>query len=449
MPGDIQNDFEIRVPRYTSYPTAPHFGDDVGPSVFARWLGELDPAQKLSLYFHIPFCRSLCHFCGCTTKIVGRYDPVARYLDALVREIDLVAAALPGRFGVSHVHFGGGSPTMLKPDDWRALMGRIEDAFDLLPDAEIAVEMDPRGITESYIEALANSGVNRVSIGVQDIDPKVQRAIGRVQPAQTTERAAGWLIKHGITRFNVDLMYGLPHQTLGGFSRLVDFVAELGPGRVAVFGYAHVPWMRAHQKLIDEALLPDGAGRLRAFRAISGGLVDKGYLAIGLDHFALPGDGLARARSEHRLRRNFQGYTTDAADGLIGFGASAISSLPQGLAQNAVPIRAYETAIGNRQFAAARGIGLTPEDRLRGEIIERLMCYLAADVDEVRLKHGGGGLEDCFDRLKPLARGGICTIDGGRVAVADEHRHMVRLVAAAFDAYLDPVADKTRYSRAV
>jgi len=440
---------ELQVPRYTSYPTAPHFERTVDAALYRRWLGELDTGSDLSLYFHIPFCDSLCWFCGCHTKIVRRYQPVRTYLDALLREIDLVADALPGRFRARHLHWGGGSPTILEGKDWRRILDRLRARFHIGEDAEIAVEMDPRHTTEDYVRTLAAAGVNRASLGVQDFHPVVQAAINRIQPYAVTERVIGWLRRHGIARINMDLMYGLPHQTAGRVRDMVDQACRLRPDRVALFGYAHVPWMKPHQKMIDETVLPGTEERWRQYTTGSARLVEKGYVAVGLDHFARPGDPLAVALAEGRLHRNFQGYTTDEAPVLLGFGASAVGSLPQGYAQNTAPLKAYRATVAAGELPIARGIAFRGEDRLRGEVIERLMCDLTADVDAIARRHGAhaGGFAAEMERLAPLIDDGLCTVAENRVTVTEKGRPFVRLVAAAFDAYL--TAGGQRHSRAV
>ncbi len=449
MKADIAARFDTRVPRYTSYPTAPHFGGDVEGGVYRRWLGELDPEQPLSLYFHVPFCDSLCWFCGCYTKIIKRHQPVAEYLEAVYKEIDLAADELPGRFRAAHLHWGGGSPTMLWTDDWRRAMDRLRTRFDIADGAEIAVELDPRGATEDYVRALAGAGVNRASIGVQDFHPDVLAAVNRVQPFHVTERVMGWLAKHGIGAINMDLMIGLPHQTTASMAETVDTAVGLGPERVAVFGYAHVPWMKKHQKMIDEEALPGPRLRWDLFQTAADKLAGHGYVRIGLDHFARPGDGLARALEERRLRRNFQGYTTDQSSTLLGFGASAISSLPQGFVQNWAPLKAYREAVEAGRFPVARGLALSRDDTLRGEVIESLMCYLEADVGEICADHGTdpGTLDAEIESLTPLEADGICTVAGRRVRVAEACRPLVRLVAGAFDTYL--VSGEQRHARAV
>ena len=449
MKADLATKYDLRVPRYTSYPTAPHFTESVDGTVYRHWLSELSPDLDLSLYFHIPFCDTLCWFCGCYTKIVRRYEPVARYLDMLLDEIDLVADTLGERFRARHLHWGGGSPTLLKAADWQRLIERIYARFDVGQGAEIAVEMDPRDTTEDYIDALAWAGVNRASIGVQDFHPEVQKAINRIQPFDVTERVVGWLRGHGIAGINMDLMYGLPYQTTERVLDMVDKAARLNPDRVALFGYAHVPWMKSHQKLIKEDTLPDFEERWQQSEAAADRLVDLGYTRIGFDHFARPGDDLAMAYEEGRLHRNFQGYTTDTAPVLLGFGASAIGSLPQGYVQNTQRLRAYREAVTFAEFATERGVELSADDRLRRDVIESLMCDMAVDLKTLCKTHGVARktLDDGMKRLGPLAEDGIIEVDNGRVTVTAEGRPFVRLVAASFDSYLNK--GEKRHSKAV
>lgn len=440
MKADLVSRYDLRVPRYTSYPTAPHFSAAVDGDVYRAWLAALDPAGPLSLYFHIPFCDSLCWFCGCYTKIVQRYEPVREYLEVLLAEVDLVAGALSGRFTASHLHWGGGSPTMLTGEDWLRTVDRLRARFDLADDAEVAVELDPRDTTEAYVEALARAGVNRASIGVQDIDPEVQAAINRIQPFEVTARVVGWLRHHGIRAVNLDLMYGLPHQTGERVAAMVERALTLRPSRVALFGYAHVPWMKSHQRMIDEGALPGAGQRWRQFEIASSALVSAGYVPVGLDHFASPEDGMATAAGHGRLRRNFQGYTVDEAPVLLGLGASAIGSLPQGYAQNHPPLRQYGEEVTAGRFPIARGLALSENDRLRRSIIERLMCDLEVDVDPARFAPE-------LARLAPLEADGVVEISGGHLRITPQGRPLVRLAASAFDAYLD-VGEK-RHSRAV
>lgn len=441
--------YDRGVPRYTSYPTAPHFTPAVAAVDYRRWLDEIPAATPLSLYFHIPFCDSLCWFCGCHTGIVRRYETIAAYVALLLKELALVAGALGSRRPVRHLHFGGGSPSILKPGDVHAIASAAEAAFDFAPDREFALEVDPRDLDQAAVSAWAEAGATRASIGVQDFDPVVQATINREQSFDCTARAVEWLRAAGIGSINIDLMYGLPHQTVDGLMRTIEQVLRLAPDRLAVFGYAHVPWMKRHQRLIPEAALPDAAERLNQFEAAAQRLVAAGYVHIGLDHFATPEDPLARALAEGRLHRNFQGYTADSAPSLLGLGASAIGALPQGYVQNAVATRDWSRAIGEGWLATQRGIRLTPEDRLRRDVIERIMCNLAVDLEPLAAAHGVRPTRFAPElaRLAEMEEDGLVRLEGWRVAVTERGRPFLRTVCAAFDGYL--ALAKAAHSRAV
>ncbi|MBA2919977.1 oxygen-independent coproporphyrinogen III oxidase [Sphingomonas sp. MAH-20] len=436
------------LPRYTSYPTAPHFGADVDAAVYSDWLGTLPPGSAVSLYLHVPFCRSMCWYCGCHTTITARDEPIARYLDALHREIALVADAIPGRLHAGHVHFGGGTPTLMQPGQFIALMDALRARFDFNADSEIAIEIDSRTLEPDMIAALGQGGVTRASLGVQSFDPVVQHAINRVQTYEQTAAATEGLRAAGVAGVNFDLIYGLPHQSVASCLETVAQAVSLAPDRFAVFGYAHVPSFKLHQRKIDEAALPDGAARHQQAEAIAAALVDAGYVRIGLDHFARPDDELARAFASGTLHRNFQGYTTDACDTLIGFGASSIGRLPQGYAQNAVLIGEYQRRIGEGRLATGKGRAFAAEDRLRAAVIERIMCDHRVDLAEVCAPFGAspGRLID-DSALDQLVADGIARRDDNVVVLADEARPLVRVLAAAFDQYLGQAP--ARHSRAV
>jgi oxygen-independent coproporphyrinogen-3 oxidase len=425
-------------PRYTSYPTAPNFHEGIGHADYAAWLDELEPGASLSIYLHVPYCDSLCWFCGCHTKVVRRYEPIADYLDALLQEIDLVAERLGTGHRITHLHWGGGSPTILVPDDMRRLATRLRQRFQFDPDAEFAVEIDPRGLGDAAIRALREIGVNRVSIGVQDVHPEVQQAINRKQPFEVTRGAVERLREAGLAAVNCDLMYGLPYQNQARVLDSVEKVLGLSADRIALFGYAHVPHIKPHQRLIPEAALPDGAERLAQAQAASHRLQAAGFHRIGLDHFAAPGDSLAAAAESGRLHRNFQGYTPDQADVLLGLGASAIGKLPQGYVQNEVPIGRYAAAVREGRLAVIRGIGLDDDDRLRGAIIERIMCDLDVDLESLCAERGVSPaiFEPELERLAPLERDGLVRGSGYRILVTEKGRPFLRSVAAVFDRYL-------------
>ncbi|MDP6952201.1 MAG: oxygen-independent coproporphyrinogen III oxidase, partial [Alphaproteobacteria bacterium] len=388
MVDPVEKYGSARVPRYTSYPTAPHFHDGVDGSMLGGWLGALDPAVPLSVYVHVPFCDRLCWYCGCHTTISSDPVRIGAYADVLTREIETVAAALPATMSLSHVHFGGGTPTQLGEDSFAALMAALRRHFTLAAGAEIAIEIDPTTLTPAMAETLGREGVTRASLGVQDFTDEVQQAINRVQPVAMVADATAMLRQAGIAALNFDLMYGLPHQTEADIARTVDQAVALAPDRVAMFGYAHVPWMRKHQQMIDEAALAGPEGRAAQADTAARQLESHGYRRIGMDHFARADDAMAKRLDEGALHRNFQGYTDDAATALIGLGASAISALPQGYGQNAGDMRAYREAVMAGGLATVRGIALDNHDRACRAIIERLMCDFAADVPALCRQHG-------------------------------------------------------------
>jgi len=437
------------VPRYTSYPTAPHFGPEIDGARYGAWLDALGDDGPLSLYFHIPFCRSLCWFCGCCTKVVNRYAPVARYLDLLVAEIDRVAKHLDRPRHVSNVHLGGGTPTLLDARDLERLFDAMRRNFILDDDADLAIEVDPRVLSREQAAALGRVGITRASLGVQDFAPAVQNSIHRIQSFRTTARTTELLRSAGVARINLDLIYGLPHQTVESVAATVDRAMTLAPDRLAIFGYAHVPWMKKHQRLIPEAALPGPSERLAQLQAATARVAAHGYVAIGIDHFARPDDAMVAARESGRLRRNFQGYTVDRGAALIGFGVSAIGTLPQGYAQNATDVAAYAAAIERGALATVRGIALADDDRLRREIIERLMCDFEAPIDEIALRHGATtkALDDARAGLEPMIADGMVSLEDGWLKLTEAGRPLVRAVCATFDRYLDGGA--ARHSAAV
>jgi oxygen-independent coproporphyrinogen-3 oxidase len=428
-----------RLPRYTSYPTAPHFSPAIGPDTYAEWLRTIPSNASASLYLHVPFCRAMCWYCGCHTSVVRRNEPIAVYAAALRCEIDQVTQQIDRRLSVDHVHFGGGTPTIMAPEALVDLVGSIRHSFFVRPSAEVAVEIDPRTLSREMIEALALSGVNRASLGVQSFDPAVQRAINRVQSFDVTAAATVGLRRAGVAGINFDLIYGLPHQTVASCLDTVRNCVKLRPDRLSVFGYAHVPSFKRHQRKIEEATLPDSLERHRQSEAIADALTLAGYVRIGLDHFALPGDRMAVALREGTLRRNFQGYTTDTGNVLLGFGASAIGRLPQGYVQNEVGTRAYSQSIADGRLATVKGYALTGDDRLRAEIIERIMCDFGADLGPICARHGAApeAMLHSSPRLRDLVSDGVIELDGASLAVKDQSRFLVRSVAAAFDVHLE------------
>ena len=435
MHADLARTYAAQVPRYTSYPTALQFRPNIGDVQYVCWLAALPDAVRLSLYVHIPFCHRLCWYCGCNTKATQRYAPVAGYLSAVESEIAGVASLLPRRHSVAHMHWGGGSPNILTAGDIGKIASALRNAFIIEKHAEFAVEIDPRHMDAQKILAFVEAGVTRVSVGVQDFNPAVQAAIGREQSFETTKRIIEQLRWYGIASINIDLMYGLPRQTQESVERTIAQVLELDPDRIAIFGYAHLPERAKHQRLMPAAALPDPLERLAQSGRLARRLVANGYVRVGLDHFAKPGDSLVTAA----IARNFQGYTTDRADALLGIGASAIGRLPQGYVQNAVAVGDYERRIRHYGLATAKGLAFSDEDRMRGYVIERLMCDLSFSAAEVRRRFGAAA-----DPLLAEAKTVIATDRDGLVAgtpdgftVTERGRPFIRSICAHFDAHLD------------
>lgn len=445
MTPDLVRRMSAPVPRYTSYPTAPHFSASVGPMDFGEGLRRLTPSQALSLYVHIPFCAQLCWYCGCNTKATRNTDTIQRYLEHLRTEILMVAALVPGNKPLTHIHWGGGSPNSLSAAQIRSLADTLRKSFHFGPETEFAVEIDPRWLDDDQIAAFADSGVNRASIGVQDFNPQVQTAINRVQSFEMTKRAVDGLRKAGVGGVNIDLVYGLPHQTRDSVANTIMEVIKLEPDRIALFGYAHLPSRAKHQSMIDESTLPDSVERFAQSRRAQRLLTEAGYVTIGLDHFARPGDKLASGE----IKRNFQGYTTDKADALIGVGASSISQLPTGYFQNAVPRQDYERRVADTGLATVKGILLTDEDKMRASVIERLMCdfeFSRSSLQNVFGQRAQTVIEEAEQLLASDQEGLVeKTPDGFRVTPRGQP--FVRAIAACFDAYLE--SGNVRFSAGV
>ncbi|WP_269933151.1 oxygen-independent coproporphyrinogen III oxidase [Aminobacter sp. HY435] len=450
MDAKLVAKYAAPVPRYTSYPTAPHFNGDVSAATYSDWLGALHKGASVSLYVHIPYCDRLCWFCACHTKQTRQYDPVARYLSALNVEIDTVAELTGKRLNVTALHFGGGSPTLLSAGHIRELGQRLRDRFNFAAAAEISVEMDPNDMDEARFDALAAIGMTRASLGVQDFDARVQQTINREQTFEQTRAVVDGVRLRGVGSVNLDMLYGLPHQTEDSIAATTEQVLSLRPDRIALFGYAHVPWMKKHQTMIDDALLPNAEARLVQAELASRLILKAGYQSIGMDHFALPTDSLAVAARSGRLRRNFQGYTTDQADALIGLGASSIGLLPQGFVQNMPATGEYERRVLSGGLATVRGIVLADADRMRSWVIERLMCEFAFSRSELLALFGEAAARQVIAEAEMFVaqdRDGIFVRAGNRFVVTQRGKPFVRSIAAVFDAYLGQGA--ARHSIAV
>lgn len=436
-------------PRYTSYPTAAEFTGEIGAAQQVAALAGIAPEAKLSLYVHVPYCETICWYCGCNTGAANRADRLDAYVAALHAEMATVAARLEGRGRVTSVHFGGGSPNALSASALAGIVAGMRRHFSFAPDAEIAVELDPRTLDDAYIDALAAMGVGRVSLGVQTFAPHVQAKVNRIQPFAKVAASVERLRAAGISAINFDLMYGLPGQMVTDVVDTIEQALTLSPDRFAVFGYAHMPRMLPRQRMIADRDLPGTAARFAQARVAHQQLVTAGYAAIGFDHFAKPQDALARAAAEGRLRRNFQGFTDDPADALVGLGASAISDFPGLLVQNEKDAGRYRARVFGGDLAGVRGARRTDEDRLRGAVIESLLCRSKADIGAICEAHGrpADALDEAFAALMPLAGEGLVLIDGRRVAVPADALPYLRVVARAFDAYR--ATPTNRFSRAI
>jgi oxygen-independent coproporphyrinogen-3 oxidase len=427
--------FDARVPRYTSYPTAPHFAGGIGPDTFAGWIAAIAPGLAISLYVHVPFCRRLCWFCACRTQGTRSDLPVIAYAKMLQAEIALLARHLPEGVTLSRLHWGGGTPTLLGPGLISDLAGAIFRGTPLAEGAEFSVEIDPNEIDAARLDALAAAGMNRASIGVQDFDPEIQKAIGREQSFELTRDVVGMIRDRGVKSLNADILFGLPQQTKARIADSVGKLVSLAPDRVALYGYAHVPWMSRRQQMIPSDAMPTPVERLGLYEVARDLFLTDGYAEIGIDHFARPSDGMAVAARTGHLRRNFQGYTDDTAPTLVGLGASSISRFPQGYAQNASGTSDHTQAIRAGRFSTHRGHAFDGEDRLRGRIIEALMC----DFRVERAELAGFGIEtakvEAMLRRVAEAFPGMVTLDAEALVILPEGRPLTRMIARGFDAY--------------
>ena len=428
--------FDARVPRYTSYPTAPHFAPGVGEGEFIQWIRAIPAGSAISLYLHVPFCRRLCWFCACRTQGTSSDIPVRAYAATLKAEIALLKRHLAPGITLSRLHWGGGTPTLLPADLMRDLADTIFAAVPMGEGAEFSVEIDPNEIDEDRLDALTAAGMNRASIGVQDFDPEIQKTIGREQSYELTRRVADMIRARGVRSLNADILYGLPHQTRTRIADSVQKLLTLTPDRVALYGYAHVPWMSRRQQMIPSDAMPTPEERLALFETARQLFTWDGYQEIGIDHFARPDDSMAIAARNGTLRRNFQGYTDDTAPILIGLGASSISRFPQGYAQNVSGTSDYTKAVRAGHFSTHRGHVFAGEDLLRARIIEALMSDFHVSRAELlrnfatsaeRVDHLFRAASDAFPGMVDL------TADG--LSIPPKARPLTRMIARAFDAY--------------
>ena len=448
---ELLQKYSVPGPRYTSYPTAPYFHTGFGETDWREALARARSDRALSLYAHVPFCDSLCYYCGCNMVATRDYSKTQPYLAAIEREMERTAALVdPGRI-VRQLHWGGGTPTYLNPDDIRRLMAMMRRNFTIAPDAEVSCEVDPRELTFEHLAALRETGFNRLSFGVQDMDPDVQQAVNRIQSEFLIRQVLDWARELGFSSINLDLIVGLPKQTVESFGRTLERVTNWAPDRLAVFAYAHVPWIKKHQNLIDEADLPDAATRLGLQQAVNDALAAAGYVNIGLDHFARPEDELVRAQQNKTLWRNFQGYTTHKDCDILAFGVSSISQTDDVYMQNDKNLKRYQDRASANGFAVERGIRLTRDDQVRRDAITRVMCDLELDFSAFGKEWDvsfGDYFADALVQLRPLAEDGLVDITADRISVTPTGRLFLRNIGMCFDRYLEEAAgERPRYSR--
>jgi oxygen-independent coproporphyrinogen-3 oxidase len=442
-------------PRYTSYPTVPVWRPEVGADEAEEAYRRAARATRepLSLYVHLPFCERRCLFCGCTVEITRRHDRVEHYLASLEREVARVAELLGERRTLTQLHWGGGTPTHLDVEQLRRVFGAVTDHFELAPGAEVSLEVHPHVTTLEQVDALFELGFRRISMGVQDVDETVQAVVHRDQTLEETERLISWCRERGAEGINVDLMYGLPEQTEETFAATLDAVDALKPDRLAVYGYAHVPWLKKTQRALERHTLPDAVLRAKLFAVAVERLGRSGYEVIGLDHFALSSDDLYASLEDGTLHRNFMGYTTQRAGDMVALGMSAIADVGGTFLQNAHATEDYQREVDAGRLPTMRGLVRSPEDDLRRSAIQALMCRMRLDLDELGEEHGRDDLVDHFreewERLRPFEAEGFCRVEDRRVEVLPRGRLFLRHLAMVFDAYLEPRPDEERFSQTV
>ncbi|MBN1301512.1 MAG: oxygen-independent coproporphyrinogen III oxidase [Melioribacteraceae bacterium] len=442
-------------PRYTSYPTAPQFHDNFTGADYISEIKRTNDAANppdLSLYFHIPFCDTLCYFCGCNMIISRNRERIHKYIDYVKKEIDLISGFIKAGRKVSQLHWGGGTPTHLKPEEIRELSSYISEKFIFSGASENGCEIDPRELSKEHLVALRESGFNRISMGVQDFNEKVQKAVNRIQPEELTIQVVDWVRELGFDSINLDLIYGLPFQTVEEFEKTVDKIIEISPDRIALFNYAHVPWMKKHMSLINPDDIPVPEVKLEILKMSVAKLTAAGYTFIGMDHFAKPGDDLSKALKEKRLYRNFQGYSTNAGTDLYAMGITSISQIGNAYAQNMKNEKEYYEAIDAGQIPVVKGYLMNADDVLRKQVIMKVMCDFELDFTEVENKFDIR-FEDYFawgiENIKELEDDGLISIKNRKLTVNEMGRLLIRNVAMNFDGFLERKVDTAKYSRTV
>ncbi len=440
-------------PRYTSYPTAPQFNENFTHEDYLDEIVKTNYGNNLpdlSLYFHLPYCDTLCYFCGCNMIITRNRDRIKEYISYVKKEIDLLRQYLLPERKVTQHHWGGGTPTHLSPDEINELASYINKSFQFKNDAEVSCEIDPRELTKAHLEALRNNGFNRISMGVQDFNEKVQKAVNRIQPEDITRQTVQWVRELGFHSINLDLIYGLPFQTVETFADTVDKIIDISPDRIAVFNYAHVPWMKKHMALIHQEDIPAPEVKLEILKMTIEKLTSAGYEFIGMDHFAKPDDELAVAMREKKLYRNFQGYSTNAGADLYAMGITSISQLKNIYAQNYKTEKEYYTALDNEILPTAKGYHLSEDDQLRRDVIMKLMCNFELDFSEIEKKYHidfkkyfAWGLNN----LKEMIEDELVELNDKGIKVKNMGRMLIRNIAMNFDGYIERKEDKAKYSR--
>jgi oxygen-independent coproporphyrinogen-3 oxidase len=447
--------FDINGPRYTSYPTADRFVEAFDAEAYKQWLGKRalgGVSKPLSLYFHIPFCNTICYYCACNKIITKDRSRSAKYLNYLEKEIELQAAALDGGRQVLQLHLGGGTPTFLAHDEMRALMAAVKRHFTLLPNGEYSIEVDPRKVDFETVALLAELGFNRMSVGVQDFNPEVQQAVNRVQSMDETRLVMEAARATGFKSVSMDLIYGLPKQNVISFNRTLEQVLELSPDRISLYSYAHLPGLFKPQRRIDAQQLPSADTKLQILQLAIRRLTEAGYVYIGMDHFAKPDDELTIAQRQGRLHRNFQGYSTYAECDLMAFGVSAIGKVGPTYAQNVKSIEEYYDALDQDRLPVLRGIELTPDDLLRRAVIQALMCHFEVSIESIEIAHLVNFREVFaaeLDDLRAMQAAGLVQVTEKWISVQPAGRLLVRAIAMVFDRYLRADRERARYSKVI
>ncbi len=436
------------VPRYTSYPTAPNFTEKINNYKYTLWLKKIKKSEKISLYIHVPFCSSLCYFCACHTTVVNKYNPVKHYVNYLLKEIDIIRKIIGKRLKVSHIHFGGGSPSILKKQEIKLLMNSIKKKFKIEKNSEIAMEIDPTSVSKKNLIAnLKNFFFNRVSIGVQDFSPEVQKIINRKQTFKQTKELIDYLKLNGIANINIDLVYGFPKQTKKSFIKTLKKIHSLNPERISIFGYAHVPWMKKSQRLIKEEPL-NNEKRLQLYQIASDFFLNNNYISIGIDHYAKKNSSIVKKLKKRKLNRNFQGYTEDEAKNLIGIGASSISSINDGYVQNKIYVPDYIKSLKKNKLPILKGYEFNNDDKMYGTVIKELMCYLNVDFNKIIKKYNKEKeLIRSIVKMKPFIDADLVDINNNILTIKNEARPLARIISSCFDQYF--LKNENKYSAGI